>query len=491
MQANPIKIVKLFLTEMPGMHAQFRRPFDIVARVDEVPELVTALSRDSGDPLSMHRVTPEAVAPYVGAFLRHSSHAMPANEPPNGWVTPRFSFLLIVEAAENQFGIKRRMMISGYTSYLGISTTSGTLDPLMEFHINSMMELRSWSLAQPDDVPTIHHDIASSDHLFSDTEWNGLYAAIATSYETLRPVDLLTAMEPRAAKMGESLSTDEVIDMRSVLAATPRISDRLNVDPAFLVARVGDAFAQALAERGLGCESVYEAAVGFADEIPAGQNFFLDRLLGRRERGATRIFTMTDLVRIDPAIDSKTVVVMGNRPAVELLAAQQHYGFDEESLESRTAYAVAMSVPAIMSKLGIAHLNFSSISRAPATTPGEPAFGFSLTNLQPVNEDWNVAINVLQDMFVSEYAGVLAPQLTANSTIPLYLEVSADLFGLTVVDVAHRVDGQKKRFIMPTFADALVSPVFAKRHSTHSERALVAQELRELLNAVEVKLPTA
>jgi hypothetical protein len=86
---------------------------------------------------------------------------------------------------------------------------------------------------------------------------------------------------------------------------------------------------------------------------------------------------------------------------------------------------------------------------------------------------------------------VILPQVTANFTIPLFLEMEANINGLSTIDVRLKLDGEKKHFVVPTFMDGLISPVLARRTDLGSELATVAGGIGGLIRLLDEKMPTA
>jgi hypothetical protein len=63
-------IRQLTLIEMPGLRPQFRRPFDIVGRPEELSEVLDAILKDPDD-VNEERVSAQRLSPHVNRFLRY------------------------------------------------------------------------------------------------------------------------------------------------------------------------------------------------------------------------------------------------------------------------------------------------------------------------------------------------------------------------------------------------------------------------------------
>ncbi len=479
-------IRQLTLIEMPGLHAQFRRPFDIVGPAEELSGILDEILKDPDD-ASEDRVSAQRIAPYTNKFLRYSDHAQPAFSPPFGWDTPRFAFQLEVEVKPIAYSGKQSLVVLGFTDGLPSAADASVADSILDhvqFHINSVITSRTYNEAGEMRSAPFHQMVANQ-HLYSDPDSTGFTKA--EWLETLRPCDIFSRLAMEADMRGIDMAS--VVDTRTIVTHMPRTSDRLNVNPAYLLERVlsGYLATRDYSPSGMQPNWLFEDARSHVEESPAGLNPLLRELVGEREVGPSKTFKMSDLLRLDASVKDRSVIVMGNVRDNDLVVGGQYASPGDETLEASIAYALAVNVPAFLAKAGIARAVFTLNSPGTTGNPRETGLEFEVMDLGGMGAAHNS--NAKEEFFL-DMLSVILPQVTSNFTIPLLLEMEVNLSGLSTITVRLKTDGERKHFVVPTFMDGLISPVLARKTDLVSELATVAGGIGGLINLLAVKLPT-
>lgn len=480
-------IRQLTLIEMPGLHPQFRRPFDVVGRPEELDSLIKDVVKEPED-VNDERVSASRIAPHINSFLRYSGHAQPGFAPPSGWGAKRYAFQLEVELKPIAFTGKQTLFILGYTDDIPEGSQTLPADEMLDevtFQINSIITARTTTEATASG-PQPYHQMVANQHLYNDPAWTGLINH-AEWLEALRPCDIFSrmAMDLRLPEM--DMAT--VVDTRTVITHMPRTSDRLNVMPAFLLAKILNGYLNAKENTyaDIDKQGLFEEARSYVEESPAGLNPLLRELVGDREVGPSKSFKMSDLMRLDITVKDRTIVVVGNARDQDLIDGGLYTSMDEESLESHIAYALALSVPALLAKVGLLRAGFSLASFGTTGNPRETGLQFEMIDMEGLGQYHDS--NAKEEFFL-DVLSVLLPQITANYTIPVFIDMETRLNGISVIDVRLKADGEKKRFIVPTFMDALISPVLARKTDQWSELAAVSDGVSKLINELSAALST-
>jgi hypothetical protein len=235
-------------------------------------------------------------------------------------------------------------------------------------------------------------------------------------------------------------------------------------------------------------QGLVEEARGYVEESPAGLNPLLRELVGEREMGPSKSFKMSDLQRLDVTVKDRTIVVVGNQPAKDLIDGGFYTSMDEESLESHIAYSLGVTVPALLGKVGITHAKFTLACYASNGNQMESGLQFNMIDLTGVGSIHDVRA---KEEFFLDLLSVVIPQITGNYTIPVFLEVDSNLNGLTLITVRMKLDGSKKQFVVPSFMDTLISPVLARKTEGWSELEHVASGIGALLDEVALSIDAA
>src|SRR5579864_8781727 len=144
---HAMHIRHLSLIEMPGLKPQFRRPFDLVGRPEELDSMIQDIVKEPED-VNDERASANRLAPYINSFLRYSGHAQPAFAPPNGWGARRYSFQLEVEVKPVAFTGTQTLIILGFTDDIPEGSQNLPADEMLDlvtFEINSIMTARSYT----------------------------------------------------------------------------------------------------------------------------------------------------------------------------------------------------------------------------------------------------------------------------------------------------------------------------------------------------------
>jgi hypothetical protein len=468
---NELTISKLMMMEMPGYREQYRRIYT-----------------GSGDHVGIHQfaetintlddveVTGAIAAQHVHKVLRFADQPEPSAPIPFGWDAPRYSFLLVVET-KTPMGSKEITHLAGYTDRVA---------PIgeLEFHINSTATWREMPNRDGSG-----YTLMSQDHLHMDP--NGQALSGGNYSELMRPKDIFSRLS-----LGDGLAMEEVIDLRTRVSAYATRSDRYNVVPSAWLSKLVEAYLSALQDELAANEStgLWHVCQVHAEETPIRYNPVLSALaqLAAKQNGT---FTFDDLKLLDSEVAEKTTVAnQGSDDAnAKLIYSNNYEDWDVavgegEVSHATIAYAAGMALPPVMNEAGLSSAHFVVLY-----SPDSPAsVEVRIITVSPIfaTSDLKAAI----DLFVYEFETLVLPQLAPRDyegIETLFLEIDADLYGTTAVRVALDKPENTKTFLLPSFADSLLSPLLTieacNTTKDFMDLTILARELEAGLSRLTVK----
>lgn len=470
------KITKLMLMEMPGYRDQYRHVLE--GTQESLNDVRFFANYVNG--LGEAAATPEVVAADVHKLLRFNSLPEASHAIPFGWDDPRYSFLLEIETT-SPTGMKELIRVAGYTDRIAPVEE-------LDFFINSTTTWHKHLMVITADGPHEGYSLSAQDHLHADLQAQVLSHTEGYS-ELMRPADVFARLQTIQVVDSEH---NDVVDLRSRLSSATVRTDRDNVVPAIWLSKLVEAHLSALTDEVDVDQKqvVWDLARAHATEGGTNQSTVLRRLADLRDKATSNQFSFKDLEAMDREVSEKTLVmsVSENHTTLSVIHGE-HEDWSVEQPEAIVAYAIAMAAPVLLNENFLSGALFR-VEYAPANPA---ALQTSMLTVSPAFVDLDVSEGISQ--FLDSFEQLVLQQVLPGSdpTTPetVYLEVDTDLYGSTVVVVAFDTPENAKRFVIPTFADSLLSPIVsmedAKTSAAFADLTLLANALEPMLDRLEAK----
>lgn len=468
-----IRIAVLKIADTGTYEQQWHRPYETVNNGDTASSLREIKNRLN----PQSQIMPGLLTGLTNNLLQPVAQPERAIQIPNGWSEHRFRFIMVVEHKDPRFGVSTYEMVMGWTDHRGISSISGALDPNMVFYVNNTLSLRSVMTMTPTGQD-MNFNIADNSQVIANEEYGGLRDPY-TQYR-MRPTDLFGTMDRTQIPAEVMRGTN---DTRNVVTSIPEKSRRSNGVATSYVANLMETYKNAviLDAYGQSEEQVLEQARGNSLESPMTSDHFLSAIAQERGVMATRIFTWGDLIRLDPGVQSDqvtTVTLMGSPARVQndgMHVAGRYNGWGETSRTTQIAAILASAVPALMMDLGFSQMVLTATNR---TMGGrmEVLFGTvdDFASLAGARVDMSRQLVAFRSAFEER---VLA-DISFGGHADFQITMAADLLGESIIDIEWN-GGQRERFVVPSFSDAMMSPII----TTSDDRAVkIAHDMQNIFS---------
>lgn len=371
---------------------------------------------------------------------------------PDGWDRPRCRFMMEVEV-ETRLGSTDTYYIQGFSDHLGM-TASGNIDPDMRWFINGFIRVQYMERNTPRGLER-YGVVKSSAQVINGRLLYDDQAPVSLT----RTVDLFSNIQERFYQGG---SADDIEDMRTRLnsPADSHFANRIDNLPGQYLSSTLSTYRRSIDTNQFG--TGFEDVMGRAQQelnaelINAQENPFLIALARIQAQPNTTVFTINDLLDIDPGAGQKGVIQGGRLEgrAAESLAHRDESVSDWRGadLESRWAVQISNAVSALMMKsyhrglnVRISNMNMTAeiITEVRDATP--VAEGMPL-------EIFDAMIDDIQD---------LMRDLSADSRHIFSVELFANLYDQTELFI--KIDNEpEQRFFVPSFADSLMTPFYTR-----------------------------
>lgn len=449
--SNEIRIKKLAIMETGGYNRQYRRPYETMVDGQVMSMLAERISNIS----SQAEITPRSFTGVANHLLKPSATPEGQIHIENGWEERRARFMMEIEYG-NPLTTSRTVQILGSTDYFGL--TGSAIDPNMVFTINSITALRTTHARTPGGgLQTYRNVVESAQILAKQMDGGDMNSYVPNIYDQrkdyrLRPADVFATMT-HTHLMPEQLA--EIVDTRTLLSTTPVRSNRTNnLATNFAADMVSNYYSAAQGfQLGESEAKVYGAARSTVIEQSTQQDPFMAAIAQLQGVPAgINSFRFRDLLRLDPQIDDKTVVMIFDSKA----KAVAHYaGMSSDwggtDFETQMATILAQSVPCLLAEHGLTALRF----RVTNDTIGSQ-FSFQPYGAASFAEGMDLSPAV--ESFWNRFLYEVLLDLSYNNQVLLYLDVQCELHGETRFNI--RVDHNPETlYVVPQFADARFTPL--------------------------------
>lgn len=447
-----VRVVKSLFVETGTYNDVYNRPYQAHITTDlvnEFNELTQAgLKINSAD-----------VAGVAGKILNPSTVPMGTVSIDNGWSERRMRFTIEFEIASVSGRPTSKEVITGYTDHPG-GTMQGSIDPMMRCYINNVFNLRivrehlNGFVRDRTMLAEAAH-VVTKDHNYQVASFNDV-----NQKRLMRPEDVVGAMMLDAVVGKENVGSS--IDIRNTLLQ-PKKSKRSNGLATKYVSEVVSSLNTGYSGQnqflGTGAEPFEEARSNCRENLLTS-----DSIISLLNLNTSYLYdsyvTYQDLCRIFPDLDSVTVLVMkGNTVRTFREAVRGDCEtWNSSTMETVAATILSNSVPSIMSDLMLAQVTFVSTNR---TLTGEIIT--TINNSHPFTEGMDMS-QYLQ-VFVNRLNREVLFDLSKFNQMDYAVQAVIDLLGDSFITISIN-GGPNIEYVMPSFCDALASPVVS--YNTHT-----------------------
>ena len=432
LQSESCSPVKMFLIPISGQHQQYHRPYESHLDGDNMQQLMNSTNGGQHvDPSSLMGVSGNILAPSV----------LPQGEIviPNGFQETRYAFFLEVMVT-GIFGV-RREVYSGYTNYSGI-TSSGAIDPNMEFYINGFVEIAEVTQVGP------HGQQMSMNS-------RGSYQVLSTVEKpiapimTIRPQDVVGYGQlGLVTKGGRGVS-----DLRTQISSAPKLSSTDNLLTNEYLSKMCTSYMNAATQVGddfgSGASDLYNAAYSYTLVPSFEENKFV-RAVGRQGMANGCMFTYGDIERLWTLSDSFCIMAQSdsNGLLANPLEYTQHWA--GANVETSVAAGLSNTLPPLLSK----YLLISAEVECTNIHGGQPSVvlydyvemfpnSFSAAQLKALeNEILHHVVNGMMDKLSNSFYLKLSLRILSNSLFEISLNGAAFV-----------------PYVVPMYCGSLLSPM--------------------------------
>lgn len=460
-------VVRLIMHETGTFDPQYRRPYQSVLDAKTMGVLQEVLhgstkyqaSQISG--IANQIVVPQAT-PESEIKISH------------GWGTRRLRFFLEVQYNSQLYGSNTEY-IMGYSEFSDLSI-NGLPDPRALFVVNSVSNVRHamYNTGVQNQMAT---SVGDTSHVINDAEWAG--PTRVGGVELMRPADVFSIItrqdiEPEMKTMG-------VFDQRVAMDSIPKKSFRSNAVASNYVSSIlaGHQMASQRGDFGASQQNTIEKARGYVVEPALGLDFFLSTISEKRGSPLGNQFTLTDLKKLDPTFEARTVLVRLGEYANQVYSAGAAQGWHGTDMHTQVANILSQSVPALLMETGLTMMDFQSTNMGvigvPVKTQVNNANGFA----QGLDYTRNIML------FIHRFEHELFKDLSRNNMFGLAITMAVDILGETRVRV--QIEGEPPvDYVTPSFCDALMAPVITQNPNVVTGLTMDMNNAMSVLNGDRV-----
>lgn len=397
------------------------------------------------------RVDSTSLVDVAGSFIKPMADPERQINIVSGWNERRLRFMMNVEY-EWATGARTKEYITGYTNYSGWNPNTGSMDHSMVFFVNSVLSTRETMMSDPIRGTYVLETPVSSNQLITNPDFDGVFSP--NRLIGIRPQDLFQNMNNTEwADFNPGLGT--ITDSRLEISPNGIFSSRSNQIPSKYMSNVIDSYVKANAQVTFGDndDMVNRQAFSLSREKTTASNPFLHSLTMAKSYGSMGSFTLTELLRMDPSVESRITMSVSSPNQIQ----QVHHAGQTENWHNRDATTLAaaslsQSIPGLMSELLLTKVSIVSSNNFPdgqmrTSLPSARSFARNLD----MTQNFSVFVDRLQREIISG--------ITYGNQISYDLNITSDILGETYISLS--LDGNPAvSYCNPSFADHLL-PVVA------------------------------
>lgn len=415
-------------------------------------------------------LTPESLSGVAGHLMRPSSRVHGQAPIENGWGTRRLRFMIEIES-DKGWGAKNIQIMTGYTNYVGVTAT-GAIDPQMHLSFNNSITVRATAEFTPSGTQ-YRQAVADASQIMPVVNMG------STAYSPqniigmpviMRPVDVVSGMYMNA------LNDPNIQDLSTSLAVSPKKSRRDNGNAATYMARTMKAMTAAHEQDmdyAVGQEDILQKVKGSLKEPMVSNDDFLSNIMQYTDYLHTSSVSYGDLCRTFPETDSvNTVVLRGTVQKTSPTMPSERgmgstwLGSDNETIATTI---LTQSVPSIMVELMLTKISFAATNE---TLNGQ----FAIEMRDAAGFSKNVDMAPYLQRFIDRMYTEVLNDVSNNNQMTFRLQMLVDILGDTYVTISIG-GGPDTDFVLPSFCDALMSPVIG---GGPGDLSLLATDLEQI-----------
>lgn len=473
-----MNIVRLDLFKVDGYQQQVLRPYVTNINGSVISKIDNILDTYNG------KIPNNVTSSVCGDFILPSSRPDMFNKQvvevgiPNSWSENRFVFNLVVEIVVN--GLVSTEVITGYTDRL--DTVSGRhageefIAPDTVFYINNIA-----SISRRNNL------IESSSSIIG----GGLGIAAYGNLNTYKmsPSQLINSSKYNFADTLSDIPNNAYIATDNMICSTPTMTNRFNNSPNHVFSKILESYRNVwMANHGSGFDNtisdvnlIDSLRSKVSDPINTSSNFFYG--MSNINGAFTSTFDYKFLTDMDQYIDQKTFI-----RTIPINGMNSSY-WSTTDLSTQSAVIISNMVTNLLVNYSLSVIEFSSTNRIPMGFVGNQntvktvVYNISsLTNNQTTNDVVKSnreiqMINALEDAINDE----LIPIVSKNNQVDYQLHVKAIINLDVVIEIAYGND-PAERFVFPSFADALISPLLTINSNIYRKNS---NDIGKVLQLVE------
>lgn len=408
-----------------------------------------------------------------------------------GWRKDRQRFQLYLKVVD-VLGHSKTYLISGYTNEIATSdglveggSATVRIDDNAEFVINAVTEMAE-NIALSKIGAVMRVDSIQSQHVLSN---NGPMGFSERPIQKIRPEDVCSHLVVQAAT--QSSRGRSIVAPGSNLSTSAALSDRTNSISSNYIAKMVNGYAEGTRATQFGEEPSATMATtrSIVQDKSAHRNPFLSFLGKLHATGTSSVFTIRDLVSIDPECRTrikkfrigKTICsgmeFAGNNDLASInpLDTQDWTKVDQET---RLATIVSHSVPALCFETMLSGISFGCHNYSPNRQVEWATAGAWSVMSQETGTSKDLSSNI--EAFRARFMNEVMPMLTLNGTLAVGVRVHSLAMDETRVAISIE-GGRQVAYVTPSFADALLVPVLTNNIERPTE---IANGFETLLESV-------
>lgn len=458
-------ITKLLFTETGTYNDMASRPFETHFDGETMNRFQAATRQGKS-------VSASGLSAVAASVMRPKAQADGIVSIENSWDTPRLRFMMEVEHRATSMS-SHRQILTGYTDYIGVSRGSNAIDPNMKLYFNNTIRVDSSLETSPMGRITRHRVSDASHLLFADNKPRFGFGVNGNNTFTMRPEDVFAT-----SSLGALQGSPDVVDCRVNFGAYKiKKSRRKDGSAPHYMTNIFKARNYAAGAEdidGGDYTQVMDAARGAVANELLTQDSFLYQLTQRTHFGEECCVTYGELCRMSESVDHVAVVTLRSANATPVHSRGQTEFWTSATMETTAATILGHSVPSLMMDLMLTGISFLATNQ---TIDGQ--YMITIHGQQSFAEGMDMS-QYLQ-IFIDRLQYEVLNGLTQNNQITFNLEMYVDILGETHISIS--MNGQPPvDYVMPSFCDALMTPVITNNRENLENMASDISSLAESLS---------
>lgn len=446
----PIRITKLFMIPSKKTYVdQFQRSFDLSVTPDNLNTIYNAL--EAGGVGSNKKIDPAFIAKNMPNINDMAATPQGQIYIPHGWQQQRFRF--IMEVVYEISSIQHSSYIQGFTEYVD-SSLQGTMDPRMQFFINSITTVQRRFVPLPNGMghSVVVTPVAMYDVVIDLAGKLG-YKQNDDIMELIRPVDIVNPLSIAGIYGSDNLGG--IRNMSSEISNNKALTNsRSNNDGITHFSKIinGLTDAKCLAGNSYNYTDVLNSAANVLEEQKINSNPFismLHRITGELTPTSFNRAILDSINPIEPTVFEGGNSVIDSRfiPLDSESTEFMHF----RNYETTTAQMIATTLSAFISECLLTEVNFilknsNGIVECEVTSASTFVDGLDVIS----------AVERLKVKLIH----VLANKISKAGYVRFEVIVKSSLVGDTEIMMCIENSGMLI-YRIPTFADGLYTPTIS------------------------------